>query len=155
MTKSIEETIRQTVGDHADPETGRPIQTMGQLRSVAVENQIAKIDVGLSSHSMPIQDDFRDAIESKVVAAAPGITPEITISEHDRPPVRLGQIALRAKSVIAVGSGKGVAFLDSLLVGETNWKFRWGSIRSETCASGLTSSLSISQSLRSSLQKLV
>ena len=107
MTKSIEETIRQTVGDHADPETGRPIQTMGQLRSVAVENQIARIDVGLSSHSMPIQDDFRDAIESKVVAAAPGITPEITISEHDRPPVRLGQIALRAKSVIAVGSGKG------------------------------------------------
>ena len=35
------------------------------------------------------------------------VTPKITINIHERPPVRLGQIALRAKSVIAVGSGKG------------------------------------------------
>ena len=31
---------------------------------------------------------------------------QIEISEHTRPPVKLGQVGLTAKSVIVVGSGK-------------------------------------------------
>jgi len=107
MSSFTAETIRQAISNHPDPETGRPIESMGQIRSVAIEGDVVKIEIGLSSHSMPIQQEFVDAIESKVTAAAPGILPKIIISLHDRPPVRLGQIALRAKSVIAVGSGKG------------------------------------------------
>ena len=38
---------------------------------------------------------------------APGVKVAFEVVDHPRPPARLGQIALRAKSVIAVGSGKG------------------------------------------------
>ncbi|MGB1925891.1 MAG: P-loop NTPase, partial [Rubripirellula sp.] len=107
MSQSTTDTIRQAIGNHPDPETGRPIDSMGQILELNLQDHVVDIKLALSSHSMPIKEDFIDAIESKVVAAAPGITPKITLSLHERPPVRLGQIALRAKSVIAVGSGKG------------------------------------------------
>ena len=107
MSNSTAELIRQAIASHPDPETGRPLEVMGQIRSVAVDGDIAEIDLALSSHSLPIKEDVKDAIESKVVAAVPGVTPKITVNIHERPSVRLGQIALRVKSVIAVGSGKG------------------------------------------------
>lgn len=107
MSNSIADTIRQAIGNHPDPETGRPIGSMGQIISINVQNEIVEIELALSSHSMPIKEDIVDAIESKVVASSPGITPKISVSLHERPPVRLGQIGLRVKSVIAVGSGKG------------------------------------------------
>lgn len=107
MSNSITDTIRTAIGNYPDPETGRSIESMGQIRSIEVQGECVEIELALSSHSMPIKEDFVDAIESRIAAAAPGTKTNITLSIHDRPPVRLGQIALRAKSVIAVGSGKG------------------------------------------------
>src|SRR5207237_3251228 len=43
-----------------------------------------------------------------VRARLPGLTDvKINLAVHDRPPQKLGQVGLTAKSVIAVGSGKG------------------------------------------------
>ncbi|QDV42707.1 Flagellum site-determining protein YlxH [Stieleria neptunia] len=107
MPDLSESSVRQLLDGHPDPETGRPMGSMGQVVSVGVDGQHAKIQLGLTSHSLPIQDDVRDAVLSKLAAAFPGIQVDLEFKTHARPATRVGQTALRAKSVIAVGSGKG------------------------------------------------
>lgn len=107
MSNLSADTVRNAIASHPDPETGRPIDSMGQIKEIDIDGKRATIKIGLTSHSAPIADDLRDALEAKVVAAAAGTEVVVEFVDHDRPPARLGQIALRAKSVIAVGSGKG------------------------------------------------
>lgn len=107
MSQLTDQSIRHAIASHPDPETGRPIDSMGQIKKVVVDGQRATVTVALASHSAPIADEFAEALKSKIIATAPGTEIEIQIVDHPRPPARLGQIGLRAKSVIAVGSGKG------------------------------------------------
>jgi len=92
----------------ADPESGRPLVEMGQVRSIdAVTDRIA-VTVGLTTHSAVLWNATRARIEETLRTAFPRVPAvEVTIEPHDRPPGKLGQIGLEAKSVIAVGSGKG------------------------------------------------
>jgi ATP-binding protein involved in chromosome partitioning len=96
------------LGDIADPETGRPLVEMGQVRDVRTEPGAITVTVGLTSHAAILWTRTRARIEELLRARFP-TTPRVTveIAEHDRPAVKLGQIGLEAKSVIAVGSGKG------------------------------------------------
>ena len=108
MSNLSAETVRKAISDHPDPETGRGLDSMGQIKDIhVVEQDNAALTIGLTSHSAPMADELSDALESKIVAAAPGCKVTITYVDHPRPPARVGQIALKAKSVIAVGSGKG------------------------------------------------
>ncbi len=107
MNKPTVESVRQLIGQHPDPETGRPLESTGQLGDVAVDDTTINATIGLSSHSAPIKTEVCDAIESKLVAQHPGCKVNLNVIDHERPPARVGQIGLRAKSVIAVGSGKG------------------------------------------------
>lgn len=99
--------VRSLLEAFPDPETGRPIGTMGQLGDIQVENKHAKIALGLSTHSYPIANEVKEQIASLVAAKIPGTTVDITVHPHARPPARSGQAGLRIKTVIAVGSGKG------------------------------------------------
>lgn len=99
--------IRSTLAKHPDPETGRPIGSMGQLGEITVDDSSVSLSIGLTTYARPIADEFRDAIISKLHAAHPGVSVDLTLVDHRRPAARLGQLALTAKSVIAVGSGKG------------------------------------------------
>jgi ATP-binding protein involved in chromosome partitioning len=107
MPELSEASVREILDNHPDPETGRPMGSMGQIISVELQDKNVRVEIGLSSHSRPIQEDVRDAIEGKLVAAFPGTRPQLEFKTHARPAARVGQTALRAKSVIAVGSGKG------------------------------------------------
>lgn len=107
MTALTADTIRQAIAAHRDPETGRPLDSMGQIKEVTIEGNQATVNIGLTTHSAPIADELAEVLISKIVAAVPGTEVNIHFVDHERPPTRLGQIALRAKSVIAVGSGKG------------------------------------------------
>ena len=107
MSGATAESILPLISEFPDPETGRPLGAMGQIVDVQVDENDARITLGLATHSMAIADDVRDAIVSRLVAAHPGLTVQVDIVPHDRPPARLGQVALRVKSVILVGSGKG------------------------------------------------
>lgn len=108
MSESTVDAVREILSQHPDPETGRPMGSMGQVHDVQVDPSSVRASIALTSHSAPIADEVRDALVSKVVAAAPGtdVTIEVT-NDHPRPPARLGQLGLRVKSVIPVGSGKG------------------------------------------------
>jgi ATP-binding protein involved in chromosome partitioning len=109
--------IRQAIASHPDPETGRPLEAMGQIQEITIDGDRASVRVGLTSHSAPIAEEFAEALRSKIMAAAPGTNVAIQLVPHPRPPARTGQIPLRAKSVIAVGSGKGGVGKSTVAVG--------------------------------------
>jgi ATP-binding protein involved in chromosome partitioning len=91
-----------------DPETGRGIVEMDQLKGVELMGDKLTVNLGLTTHSAPLWQETKDELASKLKASIPQLT-EVTVNvvEHTRPPQKLGEIGLTAKSVIAVGSGKG------------------------------------------------
>ena len=100
--------VTKILDDIKDPETGRSLTQMEQVADVTVNGEQVKIGVELTTHSAPIWDDFKGDVSEQVRAALPSVKAvEVTIAKHDRAPEPLGQLGLTAKSVIAVGSGKG------------------------------------------------
>lgn len=107
MSDLPEKAILDCLNEYPDPETGRKMGSMGQIHSVHFSESNVDLTIGLTSHSRPIADHVCRAIESKIIALAPGVNVNLSVVQHERSPVRVGQTALRVKSVIAVGSGKG------------------------------------------------
>ena len=107
-TSPDEAAVRAALADFTDPETGRPLAEMDQLRSVACSAGSMAVTVGLTTHSAILWNQTRGRIEERLRTQFPQV-PDVTVTivPHDRPPVKLGQIGIEAKSVIAVGSGKG------------------------------------------------
>ena len=104
-TTAAVEAILATV---ADPDSGRPLTATGQVVSVAADATAIAVAVGLTSHSAILWNATRARIEELVRTAFPQVANvSVEVVPHDRPPLKLGQIGLQAKSVIAVGSGKG------------------------------------------------
>jgi ATP-binding protein involved in chromosome partitioning len=108
-TQSIStETVRQVVAEMRDPETGRALGKTDQVGAINVSENAIVCEVKLCTHSYPIRDEFAEQVRERVQVRFPTATSvSVKISEHERPPVAIGQIGLQAKSVIAVGSGKG------------------------------------------------
>ena len=100
--------VTAVLAEIADPETGRPLTTMGQVRSIEASPTAIKATIGLTTHSAILWKQTRGRIEELLRARFPQVANvTIEVVPHDRPPGKLGQIGLEAKSVIAVGSGKG------------------------------------------------
>ncbi len=109
MTSSIDQAALDAVlREIPDPESGRPLTEMGQVRSVAAGADGIAVTVGLTTHAAILWNATRARIEERLRSRFPqAARVTVTIVPHDRPPPKLGQIGLEAKSVIAVGSGKG------------------------------------------------
>lgn len=91
-----------------DPETGRNLVEMDQVKDIALSGGGVKVTIGLTTHSAPLWAEVREEIAAKLKSSLPELaTIDVQIVEHERPPQKLGEIGLTAKSVIAVGSGKG------------------------------------------------
>lgn len=101
------EDIRSAIADFPDPETGRPLGSTGQIKNIDCESERIEVQIGLTSHSAAIKDEVAEQLATRIIGRFAGQSPNVSIVDHDRPPARLGQIGLRVKSVIAVGSGKG------------------------------------------------
>lgn len=102
------EAIQQLVGEFNDPETGRPLKAMSQVQSCSVDGSQVEITIGLTSYSAPLWQETRQQLQDLVKAKFPAAAEvSVEVVEHDRPPEPIGTIGLKAKSVIAVGSGKG------------------------------------------------
>lgn len=91
-----------------DPETGRSIIKTKQVYDTLVNGGQIKVDIGLTSHSSPVSEGFRQQVVDLLQQSFPGCSEfKVQLHKHDRKPSKLGQIGLSCKSVIAVGSGKG------------------------------------------------
>ena len=108
MTSPDRFAVASVLAAIADPETGRPLTDTGQVVSTEVGAERIAVVVGLTSHSAILHAATRARIEEMLRARFPTVADiAVTITPHERAPMKLGQIGLEAKSVIAVGSGKG------------------------------------------------
>jgi ATP-binding protein involved in chromosome partitioning len=91
-----------------DPETGRSIVEMNQVKEVSLQGDNLTVTLGLTTHSSPLWTETQAELVKKLKTDVPLLSlVDVKIVEHVRPPQKLGEIGLTAKSVIAVGSGKG------------------------------------------------
>ena len=103
-----EESVQRVLADFPDPETGRRIATMGQIHRIAVAGDQVTVDLGLTSYSAPLWKETRQELADLVKAKLPQVREVVVnVVRHERPAEKMGEIGLAAKSVIAVGSGKG------------------------------------------------
>ena len=102
------ETVESALAELADPETGRSMAHMGQILDIAVHFHRVDVRLGLTSWAGALWEEVRQEAESLLRAKLPEEAEiHVRVVEHVRPPEKIGQIGLAAKSVIAVGSGKG------------------------------------------------
>jgi ATP-binding protein involved in chromosome partitioning len=99
--------LEAIVAEWKDPETGRSMKQLGQIRDMQATADRVAVTIGLTTHSRPLWNDVKENAIERLKAEFPAATVEVNVVEHARPAEKLGQIGLTAKSVIAVGSGKG------------------------------------------------
>ncbi len=101
-------TLRAALADFKDPETGRSIHDFEQVIFDDIASDRVKLTLRLATHSAPIWNETRDALVERVRTRFPQLKQiDVNVVKLDRPAQPIGQIGLTAKSVIAVGSGKG------------------------------------------------
>jgi ATP-binding protein involved in chromosome partitioning len=101
-------TLEAAVGEFPDPETGRGVKQLDQVRSVELVGNRLHVTLGLTTWAAPVREQTRVQLVERLRARFPQLSDvQVELVEHRRPPQKLGEIGLTAKSVIAVGSGKG------------------------------------------------
>lgn len=100
--------VLKALADFRDPETGQPVVQQEQVHDVQVSGNDVAFTLALTTHSAPIWEETRAAAANHAKRALPQAG-KVTVNAavHERAVMPLGQIGLTAKSVIAVGSGKG------------------------------------------------
>src|SRR5690606_212897 len=100
--------VTRALADYQDPESGRSVVEVGQVKSIKVDGSRIAVALGLTTYSAPLWAEAREAAIARLRAAIPQAADvDVQIVTHDRPPEKIGAIGLAAKSVIVVGSGKG------------------------------------------------
>ena len=100
--------IDDTLQKFADPETGRSLKQLDQIKKVAIEGNRLEIEIGLTSYAAPLWEESREQLEQQLRTKL-GSHAKLTVRivPHERPAQPIGEIGLTVKSIIAVGSGKG------------------------------------------------
>jgi len=103
-----ESTILAALSEFKDPETGRGVVEMGQVRDVRLEGGHLSLTLALCTHSAPLWKETQAECAQSLRERLPGLTGvTVNLAVHRRAPMKLGEIGLTSKSVIAVASGKG------------------------------------------------
>ena len=100
--------ITAALADLKDPETGRSVMQQDQVRDIQTDGDRLSLTLALSTHSAPLWQSTRQECADLLRGRFPSLKEiDVRPAIHPRPPQKLGEIGLTAKSVIAVGSGKG------------------------------------------------
>ena len=101
-------TVQTACKDFLDPETGRSVVKMEQLRDIAIQDNHLSATLALTTYSAPLWQQVREALRTKLATTFPqAASVTINAAIHERPPERIGELGLTAKQVLIVGSGKG------------------------------------------------
>lgn len=100
--------VNAVLKEFKDPELGRSVVDLQQVRDVILQGNNLSLTLELTTHSAPIKDEVRDNLRDLLKHRLTDLSEvQVTLATHERPAPMIGQIGLTAKSVIAVGSGKG------------------------------------------------
>jgi len=100
--------IEKALSSFPDPETGRSALQQEQIRDIECRDGAVALTLALTTHSSPLWDVTQDALVERLRQAFPRLADvHVSRAVHQRSPQPLGEVGLTAKTVIAVGSGKG------------------------------------------------
>ncbi|MFZ5828795.1 MAG: P-loop NTPase [Planctomycetota bacterium] len=102
-----EDAVRQILSKFQDPETGRNIVQMEQVHALKVDGPRLSVRLGLTTWSAPVWGETASQLSQLLSSEFPQAEIEVDVVPHERRPEPIGEVGLRAKSVIAVGAGKG------------------------------------------------
>ena len=102
-----EPAVRSVLAGFQDPETGRSAMQLQQIHRIDLSDGKLSVTLGLTSWAAPLWTEIGEELAALLRSRFPSQTVEVTVEEHIRPPEPTGQLGLTAKSVIAVGAGKG------------------------------------------------
>ncbi len=100
--------VMAALTDFSDPESGQSVARTGQIRDIKLSDGQLSLTLALSTHSAILRAELQAQLASLLrqrFAQLRGVT--VYLATFDRPAEKIGQIGLTAKSVVAVGSGKG------------------------------------------------
>ena len=103
-----QQAVLKAVEDFQDPESGRSVVKMEQVRDIHVQNNQLTVTLALTTYAAPLWDEIRREFKQRLTSAFPQLA-AVHVQEaiQERPPEKMGEIGLEAKNVIIVGSGKG------------------------------------------------
>jgi ATP-binding protein involved in chromosome partitioning len=78
-----------------------------QIHRLTVEEGKIAVTLGLTTWSAPLWDETRAELAQMLEKEFPGLKIAVDVAEHRRPAEKQGPLGVPAKSVIAVGAGKG------------------------------------------------
>jgi ATP-binding protein involved in chromosome partitioning len=100
--------VQKAAENFLDPETGRSVVETGQLQDISLDGGQLSVTLALTSYSAPLWAETRTALRDLLAAAFPDVRGvEVKPAVHERPAEPVGEVGLAAKSILAVGSGKG------------------------------------------------
>jgi ATP-binding protein involved in chromosome partitioning len=99
--------VRAVLDEFLDPELGRSVVRLEQVHQVQIDDGRVRVVLGLTTFSAPLWSKTKAELVQLLQSRLPRVAVEVEIETHDRPAEPIGEIGLRAKGVIAVGSGKG------------------------------------------------
>jgi len=102
-----ESEIRKLLDGFKDPESGRSIVQLEQVHQLRLDGEKLAVTVGLTTWSAPLWDQTRRELTEVIRKRFPRLEVTVETEVHDRPAEKTGEMGLAAKSVIAIGSGKG------------------------------------------------
>jgi len=105
-TPSVAE-VRSVLAEFQDPETGRSIVQLEQIHNLHLADGKLSLTLGLTTWAAPMWEQTRTELAALLKQRFPSLEVCITLVEHHRPAEKLSEIGLAAKTVLAVGSGKG------------------------------------------------
>ena len=100
--------VDKVLAGFQDPESGRNVLETTQARDIELSGDQLSLTLQLTTHSKPLWKETRESLIAALREGVPGVGEvSVELAEHTRPAIKLGEVGLAAKSVIAVGSGKG------------------------------------------------
>ncbi len=102
-----EAAVLAALADFTDPETGRSVTQLGQIHAVRIDGSRLAIMLGLTTWSAPVWEQTRTELTGLLRKRFPTLEVSVELAVHQRKPEKLGEMGLAAKTVVAVGSGKG------------------------------------------------
>ncbi len=100
--------VKSLLGQFKDPETGRDIVAAKQVHDLTVSDNKVSVCLGLTTFSSPLWEETRGGLaEFLQERLGESVEVEVRTEKHERAATKIGEVGLRAKAVVAVGSGKG------------------------------------------------
>ena len=99
--------VRAVLAEFKDPETGRSVTQLDQIHDLRLEGRRLSVTLGLTTWSAPLWEQTRSELTELLDKRFPGLDVAVETAVHQRRPEKLGEIGLAAKTVVAIGSGKG------------------------------------------------